>query len=503
MENNTKKENKVLAFLRKINQKWLNLKPRSTECLSSIEEKYDFPATHIVSHVATVVGFIVCVVGLVMIIWGLTPVIKRSVSAPKMVEQQEVTAQQVQECAQNMKPATRTAGPRKPAARRVVSRDEVEEESEALPPDVSLDKLQEAMPAIKLTRPGKKLICAHSEGHYEYGDFGDWIYPSRCYVSGKIDTKAGAEIHAKLQRIYPFDSVSQQVTADNMADRLMHYQVSARQNILKSSLKWLEGVSEVEELWNLWETIDGVIGNAAEASITVDADKVFDQFADFMLKNSETGRPVFDKLLKLVKLAPGQDRLKTFKTARGAYKDFLNLYFVSDETYAKFVAELMAGDAGYEQFAMIFKVGKPEYKDFKKEYKSNPSYKAHGYARDEWHKATDKFLSMTQLHLGSDFYYNMTCFYEAFLAETNERVAENYRLLRDYNEEREEALREAAERTEAQKELVPKGEKYIEYGFLAIFLVIVILALFSLQRSLKRLEKALIKDSQDNAKQGE
>ena len=122
-------------------------KPRSTECLSSIEEKYDFPATHIVSHVATVVGFIVCVVGLVMIIWGLTPVIKRSVSAPKMVEQQEVTAQQVQECAQNMKPATRTAGPRKPAARRVVSRDEVEEESEALPPDVSLDKLQEAMPA--------------------------------------------------------------------------------------------------------------------------------------------------------------------------------------------------------------------------------------------------------------------------------------------------------------------------------------------------------------------
>lgn len=500
------KNNKFIAaicrFFGKINQKWLNLKPKSTDRLTQIEEKYDFPATHIVGHVGTAVAIIVCIVGVAMIIWGLTPVIKRSVSAPKMVEQQEVTAQQVQECAQNMKPAARTSGARKPAARRVVSR-EGDEESEALPPDVSLAKLQEAMPSVKLTRPGKKLICEHSEGHYEYGDFGDWIYPSRCYVSGQIDTKAGAEIHAKLQRIYPFDSVSQQVTADNLADRLMRYQVAVRPAILKTSLNWLEGVAEVEELWTLWETIDGVIGNAADASITMDVDKLFDQFADFMLKNAETGRPIFDKLLRLVKLAPGQDRLKTFRTARSAYKDFLNLYYVSDETYAKFGAELIAGDAGYEQFAMIFKVGMPEYKEFKKEFKANPAYKVNGYARDEWHKATDKFLSMTQLHVGSDFYYNMTCFYEAFLAETNERVAENYRLLRDYNAEREEALREANERAESQKELVPKGKEYVKDGFLAILIIIIALALFSLQRSLKRLEKALVKDSQDNEKQGE
>ena len=146
MENQTKKQNKILAFFSKINQKWLKFTPRSTEGLSKVEEKYDFPATHIIGQVGTVVGIIVCIVGLVMIIWGLTPVIKRSVAAPKMLEQQDVTAQQVQECAQNMKPA-KTSGPRKAASRRVVNQD-VEEESEALPPDVSLDKLQEAMPAV-------------------------------------------------------------------------------------------------------------------------------------------------------------------------------------------------------------------------------------------------------------------------------------------------------------------------------------------------------------------
>ena len=139
------KNNKFIAaicrFFGKINQKWLNLKPKSTDRLTQIEEKYDFPATHIVGHVGTAVAIIVCIVGVIMVIWGLTPVIKRSVSAPKMVEQQEVTAQQVQECAQNMKPAARTSGARKPAARRVVSR-EGDEESEALPPDVSLAKLQ-------------------------------------------------------------------------------------------------------------------------------------------------------------------------------------------------------------------------------------------------------------------------------------------------------------------------------------------------------------------------
>jgi hypothetical protein len=501
MENQTKKQNKILAFFSKINQKWLKFTPRSTAGLTNVEEKYDFPATHIIGHVGTIVGVIVCIVGLGMIIWGLTPVIKRSVSAPKMQEQQEVTAQQVQECAQNMKPA-KTSGPRRAASRRVVNQ-EVEEESEAMPPDVSLDKLQEAMPAVKLTRPGRKLICEHSEGHYEYGDFGDWIYPSRCYVNGKIDTKVGSEIHAKLQRIYPYDSVSQQVTADNMADRLMRYQESSRLAILRTSLNWLEGVSEVDELWALWEEIDAVIGNASFAGITLDVDKVFDQFADFMLKNAATGRPIFDKLLKLVKLAQGQDRLKTFKTARAAYKEFLNLYYVSDEDYAVFVAELMTGDAGYEQFAMLFKVGKPEFKEFKKEYKTNPAYKVNGYARDEWHKATDKFFSMTQLHSPADFYYNMTCFYDAFVAETKDRVAENYRLLREYNEEREQAKKDAEERAEKQKELVPQGKEYFKDGFLAILIIIIALALFSLQRSLKRLESALVKNSQNNEKQGE
>ena len=501
MENQNKKKNNFFPFLGKINQKWLKFTSRSKDGLTKVEENYDFPITHIIGHVGSIVGVFVCIMGLGMIIWGLTPVVKRSVAAPTMQEQQDVTAQQVQECAQNMKPA-KTSGPRRAASRRVVNQD-VEEESEAVPPDVSLDKLQEAMPSVKLTRPGRKLICEHSEGRYEYGDFGDWIYPARCYVNGKTDTKAGAEIHAKLQRIYPYDSVSQQVTADNMADRLMRYQESIRPAILRSSLNWLEGVSEVDILWALWEQIDAVIGNASNASITVDADKLFDQFADFMLKNSATGRPIFDKMLKLVKLASGQDRLKTFKTARAAYKDFLNLYFVSEEHYVAFVAELTAGEAGYEQFAMLFKVGNPEFKDFKKEYKANPGYKANGYARDEWHKATDKFLSMTQLHASSDFYYNMTCFYEAFIAETNQRVAENYRLLREYNEQRELAKKEAAERAEKQKELVPEGKEYLKDGFLAILIIIIALALFSLQRSLKRLENALIKNCQANEKQGE
>ena len=288
------------------------------------------------------------------------------------------------------------------------------------------------------------MICDRSEGHYEYGDWGDWVYPSRCYEYGDVDTKAAIEIRTKLQVWFPYDSSAQQYTVDKLAAHLGFYQLASRLSIYKTSLYWIGRVERMNELWELWDAIDKVIGNAVVPTIAVMPEKLFSEMDDFMSKN-KYGAPILYKSLELLALADGNNKLPVFKVARQNYREF----------------------------------------DLNQEL---------------WKDATNKFLAMKQLHNNVQLVKNLQCYYSLYLDEIASRFEENSKLEQEYNEALSEAQAEALAKQKEKEENVKPTSITIGISFGLIFLIIIILALFSIQNMIVRMESILgeIKEKKSN-----
>ena len=412
---------------------------KPTKTLENIEEGFQFPFSHVFFQVISFVGVVAIFIGFCVFLYSVSPVFEKSVSEPELLTQREITAEEVLECA---KPVAMKAKTKSVSS---YQNDEPTSETKSGTcemPKVSFEKLQAALPNTQFSKKGRQNICEHSEGHYEYGDWGDWVYPSRCYEYGDIDSRFASALRETLQRWFPCDSAIQQSYLDRMASHLFFYAEDSRSKIFDLSQEWMgnaNSMEDINETWALFGKIDSTIGNAANAQITQNVDYLFGQFADFMQKNPGNGKSVLLKSLELIKLADGSKRLDVFKTARMFYKKF----------------DISGGHSG------------------------------------EWEKATNRFLSLPVLHTGSSIVKNLECFYEAYAEELDKRFAENDNRKANYEREVESAKIEADATRMIRRGMMPVSGMIVLVGLGGFLVMVIILVLFSLQRSVSRLEKLI------------
>ena len=424
-----KKMKNILAFLKKIPFTFRTLLARPMPMLEKVEEDYHFPFSHLFFSIVSWVGILAICAGFFIFLYSILPVFERSVDKPEMLSQREITAEEVLSCAKPVqsKPKKRTTS--------------AAIETESCPrPQISLANLASALPNVTFSKKGRKNICDKSEGYYEYGDWGDFIYPSRCYEYGDIDSKFSENVRAKMQQWFPCDSAVQQEIVNKLASHLRFYAEKSRLQIYETSINWLgraEDMNDVTETFEIFAAVDSVIGNAGNEDATQNVESLFAVFENFMEKNPKSGKPVLFKALELVKIADGTKRLDVFKIARAYYKEI---------------------DIDME-------------------------------VSGEWAKATDRFLVLNELHVGSNIVNNLKCFYDAYIKEASDRVAENKRRERSYESEVSKAKFEAAAARLKHRAAMPVSGIVAMTG-LALFIVIgILLLLFSLQRSVKHLEK--------------
>lgn len=314
--------------------------------------------------------------------------------------------------------------------RRYVARrtDDGEIIEEELPPVISLEKLSRALPTLQFTKPSRTPLCDRSEAYY---DEGEWVYPERCYLK---DEREGAKIRKQLQQKFPFDSLQQQMAADFMASHLMNYQVDSRVSIYRNSVEWLL-MDDANETIGMWNAIDSVIGNAVNVARTDEVDRVFGQMFDFIKRNPSSGKPVLLKSLDVVGIAGGFVRLEVFKAVRAGYKTL---------------------DMDVE----------------------------------EWSKATDQYLGMTNLHKADMMARTLKCFYDLYEEEARDRLKKNRELKEKYRQDLENAEKDAEQRGKVKKEMRPMGGVMIAVCVAVILVIAILLVLFSMQRTLIRMEKS-------------
>ena len=93
--------------------------------------------------------------------------------------------------------------------------------------------------------------------------------------------------------------------------------------------------------------------------------------------------------------------------------------------------------------------------------------------------------------MGANIVNNLKCFYDAYIKEASDRVAENKRRERSYESEVSNAKFEAEAARLKHRAAMPVSG-IVALAGLALFIVIgILLLLFSLQRSVKHLEKII------------
>lgn len=423
----------ILVFLKKILSTFRTLLARPMPMLEKVEEDYHFPFSHLFFSIVSWVGILAICAGFFIFLYSILPVFERSVDKPEMLSQRAITAEEVLSCAKPVqsKPKKRTTPNPTPNST-----------ESCLRPQISLANLASALPGVTFSKKGRKNICDKSEGYYEYGDWGDFLYPNRCYEYGDIDSKFAENVREKMQQWFPCDSALQQEIVDKIASHLMSYAEKSRLQIYEMSINWIgraEDMNAVTETFEIFAAIDATIGNAGNENASQNVESLFAAFGNFMEKNPKSGKPILFKALELVKIADDTKRLDVFKTARAYYKEI---------------------DIDMD-------------------------------ASGEWAKATDRFLVLKELHVGANIVNNLKCFYDAYIKEASDRVAENKRRERSYESEVSNAKFEAAEARLKHRAAMPVSG-IVALAGLTLFLVIgILLLLFSLQRSVKHLEKII------------
>ena len=404
---------------------------KASSGFDKMENKMTFPAARLFLHFFAICGVLGVIGGICVILYAFTPTIPENVKKPKLIERTDMTFEEYQNYITNSKSAKK----KNSQAATFQQANEYNQENKN-PPNISFDKIQEVLPDIKFFEKGKRInTCDKSEGHYEYGDWGDFIYPSRCYQTGTVDTKITRIYRALLNQAFPNDSLQQQKALDKIALHLTNYQPTSRKDILGVSLEWLK--FDDSELFNLWESIDKALGNATLAQSTLNPEKIFKAMFSFVSKKegSEYSERVnvLKKSLPLIQQAGGDEKYSVFYT--------IGLFYANN---------------GYE----------------------------------EWDLATKNFLSLKQLQTQDSLAQNLSNFYTVINLRDEKRVDDNKKMQEEYEINVSNAKKRDEERITEKAGLSIIGLYIIGGGFATITIFAIILLFFSMQRIFSRMESA-------------
>lgn len=439
--------------MKKLKELWSRFRERSMSRMDNVENSFNFPVSRIFWHILNVLGVIGGIVGLVLVLYGLTPVFKKSVDKPELAQRQEVDISKLPKCTV-----------KKTTSKNQVLEESIAEESCAMP-KISLKELQKAFPKEKFTQILKKPqnICDASEAEETrvWNDYyEEWEvkkkFPERCFVSGEVDTRFSLELRKKINAYFPCDSEHQQLVADSMAIHLLNYQEKERNSLMKISFHWLDRQNTLEAVnavFDLWNDIDRILGNAEDASITENVVAMFNQFDDFMEKNPENGYEMVKKALEVINIAHGTKRLDVWMVSRKSYGDIIKIYKTYDAD-------------GQLQMTPI----------------------------SDWIRATDQFLSMSNLHSGNEIDCNLKNYYALYIDMMKLQVEENAKRVSKYNAEVAAADAEASVKKMGKLALMGIGGWAILAGFATIVILALILLLFNIQRTLLSMKELMTKD---------
>lgn len=413
----------ILSFLKKIDTE------KASSNFDKMENKMTFPAARLFLHFFAICGVLAVIGGICVVFYSFTPTIPEYVKEPKLIDRTDLTYEEYQSFIDASKKGNKN-NIQSNNSRQITDSDQENKN----PPNISFDKIQEVLPDIKFFEKGKRInTCDKSEGHYEYGDWGDFIYPSRCYQTGTVDTKITRIYRALLNQAFPNDSLQQQKALDKIALHLTNYQPTSRKDILGVSLEWLK--FDDSELFNLWESIDKALGNAALAQSTLNPEKIFKAMLSFVSKKdgSEYSERVnvLKKSLPLIQQAGGDEKYNVFYT--------IGLFYANN---------------GYE----------------------------------EWDLATKNFLSLKQLQSQDSLAQNLSNFYKIISLRDEKRMDDNKKMQDEYDVEVANAKSRDSERIAAKAGMSLVGLYIIGGGFATITIFAMILLFFSLQRIFSRME---------------
>ncbi len=430
----------------KFAEMWSKYRERAMSRMDNVENAFNFPVSRIFWHILTILGVIGAVLGLIAVLYGLTPVMKRNVEKPNLAERQAVDVSQMPKC----------------VVKKKTSEIQIVEEEKCAMPRVSLDAFVKAFPKEKFTQNLKKPqnICDASEAE-EVKVWNDYYeewevkrkFPDRCFVSGEVDTYFALEIRKVLNGYFPCDSVNQQMVANEMGTHLQFYQESSRGTIMKISFRWLDRLKTLDEVkatFELWSVVDKVIGNADDASITVQVEGLFSQLEDFMEKNPVNGAEMMKKAMEVVNIAHGLKRMDVWLVSRASYGEIIKIYNTYDAD-------------GQLQMTPI----------------------------SDWTRATDQFLSMSNLHSGNEIDCNLKNYYKLYIDMMKLQVEENAKRVAEYNQKKAEAEAEAAAKKAVKVGIMSVGGWAVLIGAAVVILIALLLLMFNIQRTLLRMKEMM------------
>jgi hypothetical protein len=272
-------------------------------------------------------------------------------------------------------------------------------------------------------------------------------------VSGEVDTYFALEIRKVLNGYFPCDSVNQQMVANEMGTHLQFYQESSRGTIMKISFRWLDRLKTLDEVkatFELWSVVDKVIGNADDASITVQVEGLFSQLEDFMEKNPVNGAEMMKKAMEVVNIAHGLKRMDVWLVSRASYGEIIKIYNTYDAD-------------GQLQMTPI----------------------------SDWTRATDQFLSMSNLHSGNEIDCNLKNYYKLYIDMMKLQVEENAKRVAEYNQKKAEAEAEAAAKKAVKVGIMSVGGWAVLIGAAVVILIALLLLMFNIQRTLLRMKEMM------------
>ena len=410
------------------------------------EENVHFPmGTYFFNGIGVLgvfVGILAIIVGLVLVLWFCTPTFKTTVEEPKYeTSVPTVTDTDVLYCAAPETPRNKTNSDAETSYQEQ-SYSESENSVNRHIPDISLAKLEQALPSVKFVTKGRKYICDTPEMQRKISELG-WDYydmQENCYVNGIISTRAGEIISNKLQGWFPYDSLKQQNTIDQMADHISRYNEKYRKDIYEITIVWFNETNDVNDYWNFMKSVDDVIVKNEN-----DIVRLFRELYDFNVKNQTRGRAMTKEALKILALKKtdsGESGYRIFKATRSGYKRF-----IIDQEY--------------------------EY--------------------DFWESRTNDYIGMTKLH--ENIPLTIECFYEMIIEKDKERIQRNQEMEEQYKADKTNAEADYIAKKNAKRGFGVAGGIAIAGGIVGVILICVIvgmlLLLFSIQRNVKKLEERI------------
>ncbi|MCQ2103059.1 MAG: hypothetical protein MJY98_07525 [Fibrobacter sp.] len=404
------------------------------------EENLHFPMGTYFFNFLGIIGIVVSVLavvgGLLTVLYFCTPVFKTSVDKPEYQEKvQKIDADEVMMCAKPKGDRPKKKVRSTSAYQESYSKNELAEEG-CRAPELKLEKLQAALPKVKMTQNGSVYICDTEEmkARMINEDWDYWDQQSRCYKKAIVPSDFAKKITNKLQNWYECDGTKQQEFIDKMVARVLKYEESERKSIFETSMEWYGEIDDVDELWNFWAEIDAVISQN-----TANAAKLFAELENFNLNNKLKGRMMTSLSLKLVALGKAEDRFAIFKSVRQGYKSLLITNGLDYET---------------------------------------------------WESVTLDYLAMTSLH--QNILGTLPCYYELVVEKDVERLSRNKELRLKYVTDSTAAEQEYSAARSEKNATGKVGLLIAGMGLAGVVLISVVISLllllYSIQRTLKRME---------------